>query len=106
MTIVVKPHSLIKPLIARWRHSLSDDPHQRDELSRLYWSELERRVQEAQGNPPPGSINDDSTIPPTFWCELRGGVWVQLVTRPDRRVRLFSVVREVVVINLVTHRPD
>ena len=104
MTVIVKPHEIIKTRLREWRRSLSDDPEQREALAAVYWSELERRIVEAKG-PPTGSICDDSTNPPTYWCELTGGTWVQLVVLPDRRKGLFSSIREVVVINLVAHPP-
>jgi hypothetical protein len=50
-------------------------------------------------------VRDDTTSPPTYWCELTGGTWVQFVVLPDRRVTLFSFEREVVVINLAPGPP-
>ena len=104
VTVIDKPQEVIKPLLREWRHSLSDDSARRHELAVLYWSELERRIIEAKG-PPAGSVCDDSTNPPTYWCELTGSTWVQIVVRPDRRKGLFGSIREVVVINLVAHPP-
>jgi hypothetical protein len=102
MQIIVKPHESIKPLIREWRRSLSGDPGRRRGLSELYWSELVRRITEAHG-PPPGSVLDDTTQPATYWCELTGSTWVQMVALPDRRTGLFGIEREVVVINLAPH---
>ena len=102
MNVAVKPHELIKPLIREWRRSLSDDPEHRRELAEVYWRELVRRISDAQG-PPTGSVLDDTTLPPPYWCELTGGTWVQLVVLPDRRVRLFQIEREVAIINLAPH---
>ena len=104
MLVIVKPHEILKPLLRTWRRSLSKEPEERQALAALYWSELERRIVEAKG-PPTGSICDDSTNPPTYWSELTGGAWVQLVVLADRKKGLFSSVREVIAINLVAHPP-
>jgi hypothetical protein len=100
----VKPHEEIKPLIRKWRRTLSDDPQRRRDLAMVFWAELERRIIAAKG-PPAGAVKDDSTKPPTYWCELSGGWWAQLVVLPDRRTGVFTFEREVVVINLVSRPP-
>ena len=104
MLVIVKPHEIMKPLLREWRRSLSEEPDERHVLAAAYWSELERRIVEAKG-PPTGSTCDDSTNPPTYWCELTGGTWIQLVVLPDRKKGLFSSIREVIAINLVAHPP-
>jgi hypothetical protein len=102
--VTVKSHEIIKPLIRDWRRTLSDDPQRRHDLAMLYWSELVRRITEAQG-PPTGSVLDDTTDPPTYWCELTGAMWAQFVVMPDKRIGVFNFEREVVVINLATRPP-
>jgi hypothetical protein len=104
MRIVVKPHEVIKPLIREWRRTLSDDPARRSELAEVYWEELVRRITDSEG-PPIESVVDASTNPPTYWCELTGGTWVQLVVLPDERTGMFSIERKVVVINLAASPP-
>lgn len=104
MRVIVKPHEEIKPLLRDWRRSLSDDPRRRAELAEAFWTELERRIIAAKG-PPRDSVKDESTSPTTYWCELSGGTWVQLLLRPDRRVGLFTFEREAIVINLASRPP-
>jgi hypothetical protein len=104
MRVVVKPHEEIRPLLRDWRRALSDDPARRRGLASTFWAELERRILEAKG-PPPDAVKDGSTAPPTYWCELSGGVWAQLVVLPDRRTGIFTSEREVVVINLAPRPP-
>jgi len=73
------------------------------ELAEIYWNDPVRRITEAQGRlrspywTPP-------LPPPTHWCQLSGGTWVQIVV-VDRRVRLFRTVREVVIVNLPERPP-
>lgn len=105
MQVVVRPHVLIRARLHAWRQSLSGDPLVRNELFLAYWSELVRRIVEAQG-PPAESVVVRTTVPPTYWCELTGGTWVELSVRPDRRHGIFGpVVREVVVTGLEPHPP-
>jgi hypothetical protein len=104
MRVVVKPHEEIRPLLRAWRHALNPDRARRHELAEILWAELVERIVKAQG-PPLGLVTDATTDPPTFWCELSGGTWVQLVVQPDRRTGLFRYEREVVIINLAQRPP-
>src|SRR5262245_41503914 len=105
MEVIVLPHVVIKPLIRDRRHRLSDIPERRRILAEIYWDELVQRIVKNEG-PPPGSLQDNTTSPTTYWCELSGQTWVQLLVRPDKRIRLIHTVREVLVINLADHPPD
>jgi hypothetical protein len=99
MSVTLVPHEVVKPLIAAWRRTLSPDRDERQQLARERWKEFVRRIVEAEG-PPPGSVEDVSTNPTSFWCNWPGGGLAQIVVMPDRRTGFFTVERKVVLINL------
>jgi hypothetical protein len=99
MRAVVKAHDVIKPILAAWRRSLSTDPLERKVMARGLWDEFVQQIVRAEG-PPPGSAEDKSTNPTSYWCNWPGGGLAQIVVLPDRRVGVFAIERKVVVINL------
>lgn len=100
MRVVVRPHEASRAAFRDWRRSLGATRAERDCRSQTIWAEFVRRIVTAEG-PPPGAVVDTSTRPPTFWCEFPGGGLAQILVRPDRRVSMFTVEREVLVLDLV-----
>lgn len=96
----VRPHLAIQSAVRAWRLTLGATREERDRVARERWAEFEQSVIDSQG-PPPGSVEDASTRPPTYWCDFPGGGLAQILVQPDRREWVFTVVREVVVVNLV-----
>jgi hypothetical protein len=99
MRIIVVPHRRIQPMLDQWHRSLADTPAERDLRWRQCWGEFVEAITRAKG-PPPGSIVDSNTTPPTYWCSLPGGGMAQLLVQPDRRVGLISFERRIVVVNI------
>jgi hypothetical protein len=75
------------------------DPGGADRAFRKLWGVFVRTILADRGVPKT-SIGDNSTDPPTFWCDFPGGGIARIVVAPDRRVGLFSYVRRVIVIDL------
>ncbi len=103
MRVTVKFHQDTQPALAAWQRSLTDTPRRRAELRDIYLTEFRNRVDLAAG-PPVDAIKDERTRPLTYWVELSGGTWLQLVVVETRAGILGRVSREVIVLK-VASRP-
>jgi hypothetical protein len=99
MKIEVVPHAEIRPLLREWRRSLAGTRDEQRHQAKELWNEFVRSIVTAKG-PPPKSIPDNRTDPPTHWCDFPGLGMAHIVVEPDRRVGLLTYVRRIVVINL------
>jgi hypothetical protein len=97
--IEVVAHERIRPLLREWRESLPGTREEQAELSRRLWREFVRSIVAGRGVPEKSRKND-TTKPPTHWCGFPGGGIARILIEADRRVRLFTYVRRVVVIDL------
>lgn len=94
MKITVRIHALVAGRLAAWRRSLSPN---------VYLAELKRRLA-VSGGLPAGAETDDTTDPPTVWCELTGGTWVQY-TVTDLRLLGWVRSRDIEIIDLQQRLP-
>jgi len=97
--IEVVAHEDIKPLLREWRRSFPGSREERNRQFRTHWRDFVRTIVADRGIPKT-SIEDNTTDPPTIWCDFPGGGIARIVVEPDRRVRLLWYVRRVIVIDL------
>lgn len=100
MKIEVVPHEEIKPLLRAWRQTLGDTRQERDRRFREMWAAFVQRIVDASG-PPPDAIADPTVRPTRYLCSFPEDGFAELVVEPDRRTGWFTIVRRVIVINLI-----
>lgn len=97
MRVVIQFDEAVRPALAAWRDGLAADPPDARRLAGVYLDELKQRLTKA-GGLPLGTVEDERTTPPTFWCELTGRAWVGYTVadggtyfRPTRVIRVLDL---------------
>ena len=98
MKIVVIAHEELKPVIYQWRQTLDGTREERRRKADALWLEFVRSIVDA-GGLPEHYVEDETTVPPSYWVNFPGGL-ANIIIEPDRRQGLFSKVRRVVVTEL------
>lgn len=100
MIVRVTYEPSVKAQLVRWIVTLGPTHDARIDLidlATIYMTAFRQAV-EAAGGAPAGALTDPSTDPPTYWFELTGGMWLQLVVQTTRTGPFGRFSREVVVV--------